>query len=80
MPTTLVSSSQHPLKSIVETSSSQSKEPTKLITSSNTKTAYIDPLSEATIDPLSKMVADVSFKEKVSSLHVIVAQVINNYI
>jgi hypothetical protein len=49
---------------MLEATSPQNKE-TKKTTQSNSKPAYIDPLSEATMDPLSKMVADVSFKEKV---------------
>lgn len=49
----------HPLKSVIE----QPKELSK--TSSAT---FFDPLSPTSLDPLSKMVAEVSMKEKVTVL------------
>jgi hypothetical protein len=64
---TPVSSNQHPLKPLVEDASPQKKEAAKS-TQSNAKPVNFDPLSEVTMDPLSKMVADVSFKEKVITL------------
>ena len=65
----LVNANQHPLKPIIENVSlSQSKEAIKNPLSSPTTATnvMIDPLNEAILDPLSKLVADVSFKEKVN--------------
>ena len=55
---------QHPLKPLVENLVTESKTSGKSSRSSSTK-SFGDPLSDVTLDPLSKMVADVSFKEKV---------------
>jgi hypothetical protein len=56
---------QHPLKPLVENVVTESKASGKSSRSSSTKSFGGDPLSDGTLDPLSKMVADVSFKEKV---------------
>lgn len=59
LPTKLVSNEEHPLKPVLETSKSQQK-----LSKVSSKPIF-DPLSEgSSIDPLSKMVADVSLKEK----------------
>ena len=69
MSTVNVGPTQHPLKPSIETivnstNSSSSKESSKEKSSSK---LFIDPLSDVALDPLSKMVADVSFKEKVKA-------------
>ena len=64
---TTVPASQHPLKPLVENVVTESKTSGKSSRSSSTK-SYGDPLTDGTLDPLSKMVADVSFKEKVKNI------------
>ena len=63
-----VSDNQHPLRPFVENVSSKSGAVDNIRKSSTASTtkSYSDPLSELSMDPLSKMVADVSFKEKVA--------------
>lgn len=50
---------QHPLKPLMEISKELGKVESK---------PFLDPLNEIALDPLSKMVAEVSFKEKQEKL------------
>ena len=65
-----VLSNQHPLKFLVDNIALPTNEKKRSSISSssnkNIKDPLSDPLSSATLDPLSKMVADLSFKEKVN--------------
>ena len=69
----LVSANQHPLKPIVENVSltSQTTKETAiknpLSSPANNVNLMIDPLNEAMLDPLSRLVADVSLKGKVNT-------------
>ncbi len=62
---------QHPLKSILENQNPLSSKDSRKSSKSSVK-SYSDPLSDlVTQDPLSKMVADVTFKEKVTATPII---------
>jgi hypothetical protein len=61
-----VLSNQHPLKSNIIDSVLPSTDKKRTSSSLSSKSVTIDPLSEIGLDPLSKMVADLSFKEKVT--------------
>lgn len=60
-----VATNEHPLKPLVENVKGKS------VSKNDSESSLIDPLSAVSLDPLSKLVAQISMKEKVFQFYLI---------